>query len=986
MKYQQKHLPYENKFPFIVGIDLGTTNCAVAYVKMNPGEQGEEENIRIFAIHQLVSEGNFTPLPLLPSYLYLPSQHELLQENIGLPWDTEINYVVGEFGKKLGAQIPARLVSSAKSWLCHAGVDRKAAILPWGAGKDLKKLSPVEASSRYLQYIRDSWNYQMARGKQEYLLQNQNIILTVPASFDEVARELTLEAAQKAGLENITLLEEPQAAFYCWVSDNRDTWHHYLHNGQIVLICDIGGGTSDFSLITVQEEKGIPLFTRIAVGDHLILGGDNIDMALARHIEIKLMGEAGKLDSSQWAMLSHSCRMAKEELLTENPTHESDKWPIVVQDKSSRLIAGTLHYELTKEEMVTIIEDGFFPITGLEEEPAKNSRIGLQEWGLPYAQDTALSRHLVSFLRKHQAGMRDMRQRSGQPDFDFIMPQAILFNGGALKPHFLQNRIIQAMGKLVSSIGDFQAGEGWKPLVLSNDMADLAVAYGAAYYGLVRQGKGVRIRGGIGRSYYIGLGMEKKKSADYQKSAPQALCVVPRKMEEGQEIEIKDKEFTLLIGEPVSFPLYDSSTRLLDRAGDILPIDEETFHSLPSLQTILRRGRAKMKEVPVHVRTRLTEIGTIELWCVTHQGDRQWKLQFGIRKTGKGKPAPSMVIDQEAVKEDETLDVEQVRLLLAAVFAEKPGDLASLPEFEKVTPDNLFKMMEKVLKATRQNWPIFTLRKISEILLKFSDQRKRSAILEARWFNLVGFCLRPGFGYSLDEWRMKRMWNMFLPGPSFPKDREARSQWWILWRRLAGGLNQNQQTEIFRKIAPYLLPQKKISPGPRPSVNELSEIWRLAASLEQLSENSKEKMGNVLLNRLTQGRSWFTDLWVLARLGARQPLYGNLHTVISVDVVEEWIDKILINKKLPRDSKVFTLTQLTRKTSDRVRNVGEKIRQRVIDFFSQEKEKSLSEQAGKSTVASLDLAIKKVREVSRYQSREQNLIFGESLPKGLQLR
>ena len=433
----------------------------------------------------------------------------------------------------------------------------------------------------------------MAKGKPEYRLQNQDIILTVPASFDEVARELTLEAAQKAGLEKVTLLEEPQAAFYAWIALNRDSWYQHLHNGQIVLICDMGGGTTDFSLITVQERGtpgGKPLFTRVAVGDHLILGGDNIDMALARHIEVKLTGQAGKLGSSQWSMLCHGCRRAKEDLLSESCEHKS--WPIVVQDRSSRLIGSTLKYDLTEEEVREIVQNGFFPLSSLEEEPVRSSRMGLQEWGLPYVQDTAVSRHLASFLRKHQASIRELREKTGQPGADLARPDAVLFNGGALKPKFLQERIVRIMEKwflpphVPGENGDggknggdekekaASAEKSWRPLVLSPDMGDLAVAYGAAYYGQVRQGKGIRISGGIGRSYYIGIGMERQKGEDgsQDEGVQQTLCLVPRKMEEGQEVEVKDKEFVLLIGEPVSFPLYTSSTRLLDQAGDLVPV------------------------------------------------------------------------------------------------------------------------------------------------------------------------------------------------------------------------------------------------------------------------------------------------------------------------------------------------------------------------------------------------------------------------------
>jgi hypothetical protein len=1111
--------------PFTVGIDLGTTNCAVAYVEnilsthtRSPQERGgdgerEESAIQVFQIPQLVSEGNLAPLPMLPSYLYLAGTHELLQENIRLPWDDKITSVVGEFAKKLGANVPSRLVSSAKSWLCHAGVDRKAAILPWSSGRDLEKLSPVEASSRYLQHITDAWNHEMAEGKPENRLQNQEIILTVPASFDEVARELTLEAAQKAGLEKVTLLEEPQAAFYAWIALNRDSWYRYLHNGQIVVICDMGGGTTDFSLITVQEDggspagggiptgggrhsgsrgpagSGSPLFTRVAVGDHLILGGDNIDMALARHIEVKLTGQAGKLDSSQWSMLCHSCRRAKEELLSENC--ERTSWPVVVQNRSSRLIASTLKYDLQAEEIRKIVQDGFFPMSRLEDEPVRSSRMGLQEWGLPYVQDTAVSRHLASFLRKHQASIRELREKTGQPGADLARPDAILFNGGALKPKFLQERIVRIMENWFTpgnesqvvggdgnnsrqlntgrsgSDGNF-GGEGksdgggafekrWSPAVLSADMGDLAVAYGAAYYGQVRRGKGIRISGGIGRSYYIGIDMERQKARsfvageDESQIVPHALCLVPRKMEEGQEVEVKDKEFVLLIGEPVNFPLYTSSTRLLDQVGDIVPVTlgpdavsraflaeqeaaaapaeqeteednketrghfpispspdsplppstrlpsasvpDESFQPLPPIQTILRKGRAKLTKVPVHLRARLTEIGTLELWCVSRDGDRQWKLQFGIREEGKKKPVSSLVEDQESAEDGEqssvsaqqgeSLDVEKVRPLLASVFGDDSKGLP--PELGKVTPDNILKKMEEVLNAPRPSWPIFTLRKIGEMLLELSGKKGHKPAQGARWLNLLGFCLRPGFGYPLDEWRIKNLWKVLSAGIKEVKDRELRIQWWILCRRVAGGLNQHQQAEIFRKITPYLIPQKKAPCGPKPSDHELAEMWRLGASLERLEASAKEAMGGILLDRLSQGKPLPADLWALARIGARQPLYASVHSVICAETVEEWIVHLLGIQQLPREEKIFTLTQLARKTSDRARDIGDKVRDQVIEFLTLAREEADLESGRKSESAALDQAFQSVREVSYYQTREQSLVFGEALPKGLQL-
>lgn len=985
--------------PFTIGIDLGTTNCALAYVD---NSRGEEAGIEVFQILQLVSEGMVAPLPMLPSYLYLAGEHEVMQENIRLPWNAKTSYVVGELAKKLGAAVPQRLVSSAKSWLCHAGVDRRAAILPWSGARGLEKLSPIEASSRYLQHLKDAWNYQMAQGRPEYELQNQEIILTVPASFDEVARELTLEAAQKAGLSRVTLLEEPQAAFYAWIALHRDVWHQYLHNGQIVLICDMGGGTTDFSLITVQEEGGKPLFTRIAVGDHLILGGDNIDMALARHIELKLMGQTGVLDSGQWSMLCHGCRKAKEELLAEGGGGQRS-YPVVIQARSSRLIGSTLKYDLTEEEVREIIERGFFPESRLEDDPIRSSRLGLQEWGLPYVQDTAVSRHLASFLRKHRAAIRELREKTSQGSSSAaeemaLRPDAILFNGGALKPKFLQDRMVQIVEswfwpnhQATQGGAKTDTEQGVPPLaVLSHQMGDLSVAYGAAYYGQVRRGKGIRISGGIGRSYYVGVGTTARAES------AQALCLVPRKMEEGQEVEIKDREFILLIGEPVSFPLYTSSTRLLDQPGDLLPINpqpgsesagEEPLTPLPPIQTILRRGRAKLTKVPVYLRAKLTEIGTLELWCVSRGTDRQWKLQFAIREEeGKANQLLSLVEDQgkaveeegEVVETEESmLDTDKIRPLLSAAFGPDSRELSAAAE--KVTPDNLVKKIEDALSTPRQGWPIFTLRKIGEMLLEFSDSRGRSTAHEARWLNLVGFCLRPGFGYPLDEWRIKNLLKVISQGLREVKDREIRTQGWILYRRVAGGLNQNQQMEVFRKICPWLLPQKKTPPGPKPSPHELAEMWRLAASLERLDASSKEALGNAVLERLSRGRPLAADLWALARIGARQPLYASAHAVVSAEVAEEWIDRLLEIENLPQDEKIFTLTQLARKTSDRARNISDAAQSRLIEFFDRLRKEA------KSDLAALDQAIQTVREVIRYQSREQSLVFGESLPKGLQL-
>ena len=423
---------------------------------------------------------------------------------------------------------------------------------------------------------------------------------------------------------------------------------------------------------------------------------------------------------------------------------------------------------------------------------------------------------------------------------------------------------------------------------------------------------------------------------------------------------------------------------------------DESFQLLPPIQTILRRGRAKLTKVPVHLRARLTEIGTLELWCVSRDGDRQWKLQFGIREEGKKKPVSSLVEDRESAEDGEqsfvsaqqgeSLDVEKVRPLLASVFGDDSKGLS--PELGKVTPDNIFKKMEEVLDAPKQSWPIFTLRKIGEMLLELSGKKGRSAAQEVRWLNLLGFCLRPGFGYPLDDWRIKNLWKVLSPGIKEVKDRELRIQWWILCRRVAGGLNQHQQAEIFRKITPYLIPQKKAPSGPKPAPHELAEMWRLGASLERLEASVKESMGAVLLERLSQmsqGKPLPADLWALGRIGARQPLYASVHSVIHAEAVEEWIVHLLEIQQLPKEEIIFALTQLARKTSDRARDIGDKVRNQVIEFFTLTREEAALESGRKSELAALDQAIQSVREVSHYQTREQSLVFGESLPKGLQL-
>ena len=597
---------------YIVGIDLGTTNCAVAYVDTK-GRERPAADIKLFEVPQLVAAGETQARAVLPSFLYLPGPHELPPGATDVPWNHAADRVSGEFARVQGARVPNHLVASAKSWLCHPGVDREAEILPWGAPPGVRKVSPVEASAEFLRHIRDTWNFRMAQGQDAHKLEAQEVVLTVPASFDEAARELTVEAARRAGLMSLTLLEEPQAAFYCWIVSHQEGWQREVRAGELILVCDIGGGTTDFSLITVVETPTGPGFRRVAVGDHLMLGGDNIDLALAHRVEAKLGG--ARLDAEQWSALRYACRSAKEKLLGDQPP---PRWSVTIAGRGSKIIGGSIQSELTRDEVAAAVLDGFFPMSDRGEEPARGSKVGFQEFGLPFVSDPAIPRHLAAFLRRHRA--EAIGQGGAAPDDRPARPDAILFNGGALTPQVVRDRIVN----VVTSWFPDDPGPAYAPRVLSNASLDLAVAYGAAYYGVVRRGGGIRIGGGTARSYYVGFQSER---ADRP-----WLCAVPRDAQEGDEIAIGQRDFDLLMGQPVLFPLASSSVRADDRPGDLVAADPDSIRALPPLQGVMRVGRkAKAERVPVSLAARVTEVGTIELWCQARTDDRKWRLQIQLR-------------------------------------------------------------------------------------------------------------------------------------------------------------------------------------------------------------------------------------------------------------------------------------------------------------------------------------------------------------------
>jgi hypothetical protein len=611
---------------YIVGIDLGTTNSALARCDASAAE--EESRIEVRSMPQLVNPNEVAERTLLPSFLYIPNEFDFPKGSLALPWEPEPKFVIGELARKRGAESPNRLVASAKSWLSYAAVNRTAPILPWQAPEEVPKLSPVEASSQFLQYLRTVWDSSEAAEQQQLAFSEQDVLLTVPASFDEEARELTRRAAEQAGYQHVTLLEEPQAAFYAWLASQGDGWRRRIKVGDLVIVCDVGGGTTDFSLIMVTEENGELTLKRVAVGDHILLGGDNMDLALARVLQQSLEASGNRVDTWQLHGLWHQCRIAKEKLF-ESPKTQTR--PITLLGKGTKLVGGTIKTELTREDLDHVLVEGFFPKVASDELPARQRRVGFQELGLPYAADPAITKHLARFLSEQArsspeaAGIR--RGRSG-----LACPTHILFNGGVMKAAVLRNRVVEVLNSWLRQEG-FDA-LGSEQILEAPDL-EHAVARGAAYYGKARRGRGVRIRSGASRTYYIGI--ESAMPAVPGLEAPlKALCVVPFGMEEGTEATIPNREFGLVVGEPAEFRFLSSSVRKQDQVGTLLDDWGADIEELSPLEVTLKLDGQLGTVIPVRLETRFTELGTLEVWCVSRDGTQRWKLELNIReKTGR---------------------------------------------------------------------------------------------------------------------------------------------------------------------------------------------------------------------------------------------------------------------------------------------------------------------------------------------------------------
>ena len=926
---------------FAVGIDLGTTHTVVAYATLSGDEAPS-----IFCIPQWVNRSERQSLSLVASALYAPLEGELPE-----PRWSEGGWIVGEYAARRGVEVEGRVVHSAKSWLSHVAVDRTAPILPWGVdvgreSVDFRPISPVDASARVLRHVREVWNEAHADAR----LEDQHLVLTVPASFDETARELTVRAAEAAGLA-ARLLEEPQAAFQTWLQTEPDHRLRELiasHGGRIdAVVCDVGGGTTDLSLLRLSlGETDEPTIERVAVGRHLLLGGDNMDLALAHACESSLSaGQSdARLDAHRFGQLTLACRAAKERLLGKDPPAEL---PVVVASQGSKLVGSTLRTTLTADETRRIVLDGFFPDTARRVEATGKPRSGLVAFGLPYERDVAITRHMARFCERHLEG------RPG--------PNAVLLNGGV----FLSDAISSKILDVVRSWNDGAV------VRLSNDVPELAVALGAVHHARATLGRGRRIRGGLGRGYYVVV-----RDVDAARSL---VCVVPRGAEPG-EVHVADRRpLALVVGAPVRFDLFASDRAFGHRAGDVVPYDDEQFEALPALAASFGRAQpgaafaresaapgARPTEIQVVLEGELSEIGTLHLACVAVEPDpdgqrARYKLAFQIRPTGESlRPLPSSAPLGAASPRR----IDEVTLAIERIFGKGKAEIA--PREVK----DLQRDLERLL-GDRAQWSVALNRTLFDVLLRHGRGRRRSPDHERVFWQLAGFCLRPGFGDPSDATRVASFAALFPETLAFGAEPRSCQAFWIAWRRVAAGLDAPAQEMLRDATDPFLSPSSLRKKRPKSIRAEaLDEMLDMAASLERLPPPRRAELGEWILEKTWTARD--PRLWTaIGRLGARTPMYASAHHVVAPAMAEHWLDHLMREKWETLPVAAAVAVQLSRMTGDRARDVRESARRDV--------ERRLERMGARPEW------IAAVREVVPIAEQERAAAFGEGLPVGLRL-
>ncbi|WP_281628930.1 Hsp70 family protein [Vibrio sp. St2] len=927
---------------FLVGIDLGTTNTVVAYCEIT--DNLEQSEVSLFDIDQLIGPGEVVRKPLLPSFRYHPAVGQISPSDLTLPWENEpvsgdiSNVIVGEWARELGAKVEGRQVSSAKSWLSHQAVDRSSDILPWAGAQDVDKVSPVIASASYLNHIRQAWNYRHPSNK----LEDQDVVVTVPASFDETARKLTLEAAELAGLKKIVLLEEPQAVCYDWYARHQQTAADELKELPLILVCDVGGGTTDLSLIEAKYHNDELALDRIGVGEHLMLGGDNLDLALA-HLAESRFNQSKKLTAASLTKLIQQTRKAKEDLLS---VSAPDEVKITMLGAGSKLLGGTKSIGLSKQEVHQIALDGFFPLSDFSEVPDKR-RSAMVEFGLPYVADPAVSKHVAEFLNQHQ---QVSYSALGQEDTSTpAVPVGLLLNGGVFNSELVTERVTTLLGNW----------RGAPVTVLDNPHPDWSVALGAVAFGKARRGAQLKIGGGAARSYFLHL-QEKNKMG-------KALCLLAKGTDEGHEIRLSGRRFSLTLGEPVRFNLLTSTHDTLThnteiQNGVMVEVDPDIFSPLPPyISTLESEGtdlQANQKErVEVQLACQLTEVGTLKMECVSVEDDnKRWELEFEVRN------------QQADETEQEQLHprLTESKELISRLYS---GNKKSADAKEIKT---LAKDLERKL-GKRDDWDFTTLRHLFDAFAQGRKRRRRSEAHEKNWLRLAGFSLRPGFGDATDSWRIEQVWGLYQQGIQF-KNHQGWTDWWVFWRRIAGGLSQEQQETLLADIAKYLHPGAMKNPQSAKAAQDMGyeSMVRLSASLEHLEVEDKVLLASWFLSKaINHNQFEQAHWWALGRLASRTPLYGSQHSVIPREQAEQWLPKLLEQNWLKEPMIAFAAVMICRKTGDRLFDISDDYREQVLTKLKQSK-------VPESWVS----LVEEVKELSESESKR---VFGDALPSGLTL-
>ena len=948
---------------FVVGIDLGTSHTVVASASLATADA----EIELLAIPQRSTAAEVIAQTLLPSMRYQAAPGEL-GDAWQQPWPPQgatpdAPAVIGRWARDLGAAVPHRLVASAKSWLSHTGVDRTACILPWGASEDVTKVSPLAASASYLAHVKAAWDSAHPAAP----LDQQTVVLTVPASFDEGARALTLEAAQLAGLPQVQLLEEPKAAFHDWLVLQGDQLGAQLADSRLVLVVDVGGGTTDLTLIRVDAsaDGALPTLTRTAVGEHLMLGGDNMDLALAHQLEPAFAGEGAKLPAARFAQLVQRCRMAKEQLLAADaPEHTT----ITLLGGGSQLLAKTQSAVLTRAQVQQWVVEGFLPAAHITDSPSKRQG-ALRGMGLPYPADAAITRHLAQFLAQHAGGE---------------LPDTVLLNGGVFHAHAIVERLTQQLS----------TWRGRAVRVLHNPHPDWAVARGAAAYGLARwqadyeRNKPLapadsaqaaikteaittpalrvpQIGGGSARSYWLLL---PGKSG----AAPQGLCLLPRSTEEGVRMVLTGRRFALKLGQAVRFTLLaNSQSTTPAQAGQLAALQGEGWVELPPLSTVLPAPEGRDKaQVEVQLQASMTEVGTLEVRCVAVDDPTQsWLLPFAVRGAvnamdiGAASAQPEGASSQNHAKDSRLIDAVA---LVERIFGNQAQEV-SAKEVRQ-----LRSALEKRL-GPRDAWDVAQLRALFDALLARAKRRRRTADHERVWLNLAGWCLRPGVGAQLDAWRMEQVWALYAQGLGHPKETANWTEWWVFWRRVAAGLNEAQQMELLEDVAGHMQKavQQTTRSGGKSSHGSYDDMLRLFAAMEAVPWQYRQEMGQWMLQRLKRPDETAQTWWAIGRLAARQSLAANAHLVMPPDAAQEFLNATLAQDWRRNETAMFAALQIARMTGDRARDLPDPVRAQVL-------EKMRSSGAPQRWTAM-------VEQVVQMDADDQKRSLGDSLPPGLVL-